>query len=148
MHKAYLTGYLLNRASWSMSRKIRKLLEDRNMTEVSVGFIGVLFTLYEKDARTITELCETVALEKSTMTGLLDRMEAAGLLKRNPDRDDRRVSRIMLTTRGAKIENNLKEVVEQAYQQLTRGISQENLETARHVMEKIIENARNGRPAR
>ncbi len=145
MNKAYLTGFLLNRASWSMSRKIHSLLEARGMTEVSVGFIGVLFTLYKEDARTITELCEAVALEKSTMTGLLDRMEESGLLKRNPDPNDRRVSRIMLTPRGKEIENDLKEVVEQAYHRLTDGISQNHLEAAQEVLEKIIENARNGR---
>lgn len=145
MNKAYLTGFLLNRASWVMSRRIRRLLEERGMTEVSVGFIGVLFSLYEKDGKTITGLCDAVTLEKSTMTGLLDRMEAAGLLKRNPDPGDRRVSRVVLTPRAREIEDDLREVVERAYHKLTDGIAQSRLEAAREVLEKIIENARNGR---
>jgi len=127
-----------------MSRKIHALLSERGMREVSVGFIGVLFSLYEQDARKITELGELVALEKSTMTGLLDRMEQSGLLRREPDPNDRRAYRIMLTERGKYIEGDLVGVVEEAYRQLTKDIDTDNLEKAMGVLEHIIENARNG----
>lgn len=143
MNTAYRTGFLLNRASWSMSRKIHKLLADRGMTEVSIGFIGVLFSLYEKDGMNITELGEEVSLEKSTMTGLIDRMEKSGLLGREPDPDDRRAYRIVLTKRGKSIKGDLLEVIEEAYKQLTIGISKKDIDIAMDVLERIISNARN-----
>jgi len=144
VNKYYQMGFLLSRASWSMSRKIHRLLGMRGIEEVSTGFIGVLFALYESNGRNITELGEAVALEKSTMTGLLDRMESAGLVKREPDPEDRRAWRIKLTDRGKNIEGDIRKVVEEAYNQLTAGLTDKEGELVKKVLERIRENSRNG----
>jgi len=50
----------------------------------------LLTALYEEDRILISSLAQKVALEKATLTGLLDRMERDGLTERRPDSEDRR----------------------------------------------------------
>ena len=49
---------------------------------------------------TVTGLADLCMLQQPTMTKLLDRMTAAGLLARAPDPRDRRVVRVALTVAG------------------------------------------------
>jgi MarR family transcriptional regulator, 2-MHQ and catechol-resistance regulon repressor len=48
----------------------------------------------------MTDLADRVLLTKAGLTALVDRLEARGLLARQPGREDRRVKRIVLTPAG------------------------------------------------
>jgi DNA-binding MarR family transcriptional regulator len=50
--------------------------------------------------RRMGELAEAVVMSKSGLTALVDRLEADGLLERQPDPSDRRATRICLTSQG------------------------------------------------
>lgn len=50
----------------------------------------------------MTDLANAVVLTKSGLTSLVDRMEVAGLIERRPDPDDRRATRIHITSEGWK----------------------------------------------
>lgn len=60
----------------------------------------VLVTLWEKPNRTIKELGEVLSLDTGTLTPLLKRMEAAGLVERRRDTVDERVVNIHITQAG------------------------------------------------
>lgn len=68
----------------------------------------VLFALGQKDGITQSELAEYLEISTPTLTNLLRRMEAAGLISRVHDPADARVSRVYLTATG-------KTVLAQAY---------------------------------
>jgi DNA-binding MarR family transcriptional regulator len=50
--------------------------------------------------RTAGELASKVDLSSAAMTNRLDRLESAGLIKRVPDREDRRSVQVELTKKG------------------------------------------------
>jgi DNA-binding MarR family transcriptional regulator len=52
------------------------------------------------DELRMRELAEAVVISKSGLTGLVDRMEQAGLVARRPDPDDRRAIAVSLTAAG------------------------------------------------
>ncbi|WP_042454662.1 MarR family winged helix-turn-helix transcriptional regulator [Neobacillus dielmonensis] len=60
----------------------------------------VLVTLWEKPQRTIKELGEVLNLDTGTLTPLLKRMEAAGLIERRRDTVDERVVNFFITQAG------------------------------------------------
>jgi len=60
----------------------------------------VLVALREGDDRSVGELCDLLFLESNTLTPLLKRMEAAGLVERRRDSADERVVRIRLSPHG------------------------------------------------
>ena len=53
------------------------------------------------------ELSRVVAIEPPTMVRNIDRMVRDGLVRRVPDPDDRRISRIYLTDRGRALRDQL-----------------------------------------
>jgi len=59
-----------------------------------------LRALYAHDGLSASQLAALVCRHPSSMTALLDRMEAKGLLRRQTDADDRRSVRVFLTDQG------------------------------------------------
>ncbi len=60
----------------------------------------VLAFLNEEDGITSAELGKRLQLDSATLTGLINRLEAAGLVARRKDREDRRAVRVALTPPG------------------------------------------------
>lgn len=63
----------------------------------------ILATLGNQPPMTCKELGEKTLILKGTMTGVLERMEAKGLIERIPNKDDGRSYKIGLTKSGNKL---------------------------------------------
>jgi DNA-binding MarR family transcriptional regulator len=55
------------------------------------------------------QLAETLACDASNITGLIDRLESRGLVRRRPGAADRRVKELDLTPSGARLRSQLVE---------------------------------------
>jgi DNA-binding MarR family transcriptional regulator len=64
----------------------------------------ILRRLWTKDGQTPGEIAKGLGLATPTVTRAATRMEAAGLLRREPHPGDRRLVRLMLTERGRALE--------------------------------------------
>jgi DNA-binding MarR family transcriptional regulator len=53
------------------------------------------------------ELAERLKSDPSNVTGLIDRLEARGLVERRPDSNDRRIKGLALTAAGARLRERL-----------------------------------------
>jgi DNA-binding MarR family transcriptional regulator len=60
----------------------------------------VMMALWEKDGQGVGELGDLLFLESNTLTPLIKRLEAAGLVKRARDTQDERQVRVTLTVAG------------------------------------------------
>jgi DNA-binding MarR family transcriptional regulator len=58
-------------------------------------------------APTLSELAETLALDKSSASGLTDRAQQRGLVRRVPSQRDRRCVRIRLTSAGRELADDI-----------------------------------------
>ena len=68
---------------------------------MNVSQVDVLATLARSEAGlNCSEIAEATLITKGGITGILDRLEARGLVQRIPSRDDRRSIRIQLTDKG------------------------------------------------
>lgn len=63
----------------------------------------VLFTLGNTEGMTFKEIGEHTLITKGTLTGVVDRLEEKGLVKRVPGQNDRRCMRVVLTAKGVKL---------------------------------------------
>ena len=63
----------------------------------------VIATLGDTEGLTCAELSTATLVTKGTLTGVLDRLEAKGLIKRIPVAADRRSTRICLTEKGNRL---------------------------------------------
>jgi DNA-binding MarR family transcriptional regulator len=103
VEQPYLDAWraLLN-AHAAMLRRIEESLAAAGLPPLS--WYDVLWPLYRAPERTLRagELAENVVtISRSGLTRLVDRIEAAGLLRRRPSADDRRGTEIVLTREGA-----------------------------------------------
>jgi DNA-binding MarR family transcriptional regulator len=71
--------------------------------ELSPAQCHVLHLIEPERPLTMGELAETLACHASNVTGLVDRLESRGLLRRRPSDADRRVKILVLTPTGARL---------------------------------------------
>ncbi|MEO8483393.1 MAG: MarR family transcriptional regulator [Acidobacteriota bacterium] len=67
----------------------------------------VLHLIEPGEGMPMGRLAETLACDASNVTGLVDRLEARGLVRRRPSVEDRRVKVLDLTPTGAKVRTRL-----------------------------------------
>ena len=68
--------------------------------DLTVPQADVIFTLGNTDGLTFKEIGEKTLITKGTLTGVIDRLEDKGLVRRVSCPDDRRCTRVALTEKG------------------------------------------------
>ncbi len=92
--------FALYSASLAMTRLYKPLLDELNLTYPQ--YIAML-VLWERDGLMVSELGERLSLDSGTLTPLLKRLEALGLVARIRDVQDERRVHITLTPAGRKL---------------------------------------------
>lgn len=82
----------------------------------------ILIYLWEKDGVKSKDIQDLLALDSASLTGHIDRMEKAGLVKRQHDPDDRRAIRIFLTEKGKEMQGILTPIGNELKTNLRKGI--------------------------
>lgn len=85
-----------------MMRELRKSVERWDLTLPQFDMLAELARAGE-DGFTFVELSRLLLVTSGNLTGIADRLEAEGLVARDPDRTDRRVIRIKLTPKGRQL---------------------------------------------
>jgi MarR family transcriptional regulator, organic hydroperoxide resistance regulator len=97
-------AYQLSHAAHVVSRELTQTLHDKN---ISVAEWRVLASLYDDAPTTVLRLAERTLYQQTTLTKLLDRMQAAGLIQRGASALDRRERLLTLTAAGKKLAASL-----------------------------------------
>lgn len=123
-------------ASMAMGRVYKPLLDRLGITYPQYL---VLHALWEEDNRTIGAVAERLSLESSTITPLVKRLAAAGLVTRGRDPVDERHVRVALTDTGRAMKAESECVAERVFartgltlQQMTALTNQ--IQTLRHAL--------------
>jgi len=70
----------------------------------------VMLVLWEQDAQTVSEIGERLFLDSATLTPMLKRLEAAGMIERQRSAEDERQVIISLSTKGKRLEDRAKDI--------------------------------------
>jgi DNA-binding MarR family transcriptional regulator len=89
--------FALYSASLAMTKLYKPLLDALGLTYPQYL---TLLVLWERDGVTVSELGERLSLDSGTLTPLLKRLDAAGLVSRLRDTADERRVRVQLTDEG------------------------------------------------
>ncbi len=77
--------------------------------DMSIAQVRALYAL--REPLSMRELAERLYLDPSNLTALVDRLEALGLVERRADADDRRVKRLVITTKGVHLSEQIIDAV-------------------------------------
>ena len=86
------------------------------------------------------ELLENLKVKPSTVNGILDRMEEKGLVKRSVSGTDARQRVVALTPAGLEREAEVKQSFLEAEALIARGMTEEETDTLRSLLERVIHN--------
>jgi len=100
----------------------------------------ILGMLWEKDGLTQKEIAEKLRLKPSTVTAVLKRMEKAGLLKREPDPKDMRISRVYLTKKGRDLKKDVEKIMKMLEEECFDGFTLEEKVLLRRFFIQIRDN--------
>jgi len=91
----------------------------------------VMLALWERDPRSLRDLADTLALDPGTVSPLVKRLEAAGLVQRARDRADERLLAVTLTAAGRRLRTQALDVPAQIVERLGLPLAElERLNTA------------------
>jgi len=82
--------------------------------------LGALKALDPDDPLPMRELAQALACDNSNVTGIVDRLEARGLVERRASTDDRRVKMLVVTEEGKELRRRVKARMEEPPEALKR----------------------------
>jgi len=103
-------GFLISQIKQMGGRIFEKILTEYKIDEFNGAQGRILYILWNTDSIPIVELSKKTGLAKTTLTSMLDRMEASGLVKRIFDKIDRRKILISITEKARKLQIEYDEV--------------------------------------
>lgn len=133
----YSIDYKIKLLSQLLSRKFSEHLEHLKLTPFHWV---VLCCLWEEDGLPTSSIGEKLKQVGGTLTGVIDRMEDRGLVRRERNLHDRRVWRIWLTDAGRELENILPPIVEEIRQQAMQGFSDGDRQVFSQLLNRAVAN--------
>ena len=116
------------------------ILSDKNIDAFNGAQGSLLYILWQEDGIPIRELTRRSGLAVTSLTGMLDRMEAAGLIYRDRGDKDRRKVLIFLTDNARSLEKDYNEVTEEIENIYYKGFSEEEIDQCEKYLQRIFHN--------
>lgn len=108
--------------------------------DLKPGQAGILFTLNCYGTLSQRELAQKTGVTPPSMTVALRKMEELGYVKKEPDANDQRIIRILLTDKGKDCIEAIKAVVKHMEEIMCRGMSMEEKLLLRRLMLQMEDN--------
>lgn len=131
-------GYLMRRILASLAQEVERDIAPTGLTNAQWV---PLYKIATGCAVTATELARECQLDTGAMTRLLTRLEAKGLCKRTPSREDRRVVKLQVTAAGRRAIEGIPAVLSQVQNEHLAGFTQSEWETLQHLLNRMHMNA-------
>lgn len=129
--------YLLNRVVHRHGATLRLRMAELGLTPVKARVLAVLSVI---EGPLIRDLAGFTATEQSTLSRSLDALAAGGLIRREPDPQDSRGVRVLLTPAGREVFETLWPHMAARYAALFRGFSDEELRLFVAMLQRLLAN--------
>jgi DNA-binding MarR family transcriptional regulator len=126
---------------YTESRRLTKELA--RSVELTGPQLTVLKMLEGVGDLSLSELSERIRAQNSTVTGIIDRMEQAGLVARVRSTEDRRVIKIKLTERGSRIARSIAIEPMEVFRGALEGLSPAEVRDLLRILTKVARRVQN-----
>lgn len=132
-------GYLLTQVA-----KLFRAFANHELETVGMykGQDMILCELNEQDGLTQSELVERLLVQPATMTNALNSMEKAGLVRRQPDPADQRISRVYITAQARALQPQMQHVWDNIEAETFAHLSADERILLRRLLMQVYENLR------
>ena len=119
-----------------------KILRENDMSDLEGARGRIIFALWGNDGVPIKILCEKTSLDKSTLTGILDRLERDGYIERKPSETDKRSTLISLTGKEQGFAKDVQKVSNRMNKIFYKGFTDEEITQFDRMLERILANCK------
>lgn len=129
--------FLLDRAAHGFRERVDALCKNR--LGISAVQLVVLMHLAHQDGLRHKDLAAAIGTQPAAVTGLIDRMETAGLVRRRADREDARAQRVHLTAAGRRAVDAARPMIAAANARLAERFTSDELAIAARFLRTVGE---------
>jgi len=129
--------YLLNRAG---ARIATAFNEEMRPLGATLQVWRVLAALRERDGRRMGDLSDTISIEVSTLTRLVDNMEQKGLVSRRRDAADARVILLHVAPAGRRLTQRILPIAERYEAVALAGFTTDETEVLKAALRRLYDN--------
>jgi len=129
-------GFLLFKAYQRAWAIMREEIEPYDLTPPQFGLLAFL---WQEDGLTQAELSEKGQIDRTTLGGLVDRLEKIALVERRRHPQDRRAYKIHLTERGKELEGPLSDCAARSLTRLCQGLNEQEICELRRMLNILRE---------
>ena len=133
-------GSLITQIKQISGRIFERILSEKNVDAFNGAQGHILYVLWRQDNITIREISDETGLAATTLTSMIDRMEAAGLVSRVPDANDRRKTRLILTDKARSLHIEYNQVSEKMSGIFYQGFSEAEIEQFEDYLSRVLRN--------
>jgi MarR family transcriptional regulator, lower aerobic nicotinate degradation pathway regulator len=120
--------------SFLLHHTLARIAAEHDLSIIQVRLLGIL-----RDREPgMLELARHLELEKSSLSGLVDRAERRGLLERIPSPDDRRAANVRVTAQGRKLSRVVEDEVNAEVAQLVTVLSTSDRVRLASVVSRVV----------
>lgn len=127
-------GFLLAKAYQRACALFKEEFDPYDMTPQQFGVLGFLWI---EDGLSQAELTARSQIDRTTMGGIIDRLEKERLLVRRPHPEDRRAYQVFLTPKGKSWEDELCTLAHRVQNKVVSPLSTEEQSTLIRLLEKL-----------
>ena len=133
-------GFMISKIKRIGDRIFQKKLENANISAFNGAQGKLLYILWQRDGISAAELAGQAGLAVTTLTSMLDRMERAGLILREPDPNDRRKTKIVLTDRVKGLKDRYESLSDDMTDIYLRGFSPDEVKRFEEYLGRCLKN--------
>jgi len=133
-------GFLIAKIHQVAGRVFARRLKKHGVDEINPAQGRIMFVLWREDGISINELAKRTSLGKSTLTSMLDRLEASGHLRRVRSRKDRRQILIRRTQKDKALEGLYVRVSQEMTKLFYDGFSPTEIDRFEQYLQRILDN--------
>lgn len=136
-------GTLISQVHQVSGRIWNKILRDHGMEDLEGARGRVIFALWGSDEVPIKTLCEKTSLDKSTLTGIINRLVRDDYVEKMKDETDRRNTLIKLTGKEQKFMDKMDSVSMEMNEIFYKGFTDDEIIQFDNMLERILINCKN-----
>ncbi len=134
-----LYSFITGMASTALGRRLQKNFKQAGI-EITIEQWSVLYHLWKEDGLSQQELCSRSFRDKPSITRLVDNLEKLKIVKRVPSKEDRRVNLVFLSEAAQKLQEETLSMANQTLNEALEGVSKDDIEVCRAVLQKVYDN--------
>ncbi|EHR61827.1 transcriptional regulator [Saccharomonospora cyanea NA-134] len=132
---------LRGRISWQLAeagRRAQRMVVDRlSEAGLTKNHHGALAVLIEAEGITQADLGRRLGIDRSDVVAMINALEEEGLVRRTPDRTDRRRNIVVATPRAHEVLGRASAVVDEVNEMLLEGLSDDERATLLALLTRI-----------